>query len=312
MVQASKSGLCRSVSLKIGARTSCMEPFFSPPFCNTVLLRTFWNVLWAKILTVSAAPPPLAHDRPFFFSPPWCMEVNVRVFLLCSNRWSSCCTAELCLLLLTQDASSQVFNMNTTTCVLLPCNTFPFPLIYFTILFTERIKAKRCHVGSFKLISVEKRDTSWMSKYLVCGWDTDISCVFLQNAAATSDHDNRQHYLCLACFILHSVRPCLMFYWNDIHAFFHFVLNHLLSGRKDTKSTHTHTLSTCLSPELSLQSLPTLLLRVELMNIARTHALGKSDHISESVSYFDTADSWMLMEPQLKPNISVVTTQGVF
>lgn len=57
-----------------------------------------------------------------------------------------------------------------------------------------------------------------MSTYLVCGWDTDE--LFLQNAAVISDHDNRQRYLRLACFILHYVRPCLMFFWNDIHTFF--------------------------------------------------------------------------------------------
>lgn len=85
---------------------------------------------------------------------------------------------------------------------------------------------------------------------------------------------------------------------DDIHAFLPLCADSSSVRQKDTKSTHAQYL---LSPESSLQS---------LIDEHCTH-LG-TDHFSESVPYFDTADSWMLMEPQLNPNLNVVTTQGAF
>lgn len=62
-------------------------------------------------------------------------------------------------------------------CVFLPYNTFPFPLIYITILLTVCIKAKHCHVASFKLISV-KRDILYKCVNILFVAEAQISCMF--------------------------------------------------------------------------------------------------------------------------------------
>lgn len=62
-------------------------------------------------------------------------------------------------------------------CVFLPCDTFPFPLIYITILLAVCTKAKRRHVDSFELISV-KRDILHKFVNILFVAETQISCVF--------------------------------------------------------------------------------------------------------------------------------------
>lgn len=60
-------------------------------------------------------------------------------------------------------------------CVFLPCDTFPFPLIYITVLLTVCIKAKPCRVASFKLISV-KIHIPYKCVNILFGAETQISC----------------------------------------------------------------------------------------------------------------------------------------
>lgn len=81
-------------------------------------------------------------------------------------------------------------------CVFLPFNTFPFPLIYITILLTVSIKAKRRHVDSFKLISVKRELRHKLvvlngAEYSICGRTCILSIHCVEMMA---------NYLYSACF----------------------------------------------------------------------------------------------------------------